>query len=81
MTVDSDIKIPNTYYAESGSIFMEDYQLRIFDRVGTLIYEGVGWDGTYKGKPASDDTYFYAVHYYSEGVEQIKTGYVTLIND
>ena len=81
VTVDSDIKIPNTYYAESGSIFMEDYQLRIFDRVGTLIYEGVGWDGTYKGKPASDDTYFYAVHYYSEGVEQIKTGYVTLIND
>ena len=32
-------------------------------RVGTLIHEGKGWDGTYNGRPAIADTYFYSLLY------------------
>ena len=58
---------------------MEDYDLQIYDRVGTLIHEGKGWDGTYKGRPAIADTYFYSLMYYIKGEKQFKTGYITLV--
>jgi gliding motility-associated-like protein len=76
--IDPDIKVPNTYVQGEG-IFMESYDLQIFDRIGNLIYEGIGWDGTYKGQPAFADTYFYAITYYIEGEKNIKTGYITLV--
>ncbi len=73
------IFIPNTMIADGEYIFMENYDLQIFDRVGTLIYQGRGWDGTYKGMPASEDTYFYALTYYEKGEKIIKTGFITLV--
>ncbi len=78
IAVDPDFRVPNTY-AYGDGLFMEKYELQIFDRIGNLIYEGEGWDGTYKGQPAFADTYFYALTYYVEGEKNIKTGYVTLV--
>ena len=79
LTIDPRIEVPNTLIYGHGLIFMEDYDLQIFDRVGTLIHEGKGWDGTYKGRPAIADTYFYSLMYYIKGEKQFKTGYITLV--
>lgn len=79
LTIDPSIEVPNTLLYGHEFIFMEDYELQIFDRVGTLIHEGKGWDGTYKGRPAIADTYFYSLLYYVKGEKQFKTGYITLV--
>lgn len=79
LKIDPFIFVPNTMIADGEYVFMENYDLQIFDRVGTLIYQGRGWDGTYKGMPASEDTYFYALTYYEKGEKIIKTGFITLV--
>lgn len=79
LKIDPFIFIPNTMVADGEYIFMENYDLQIYDRVGTLVYQGRGWDGTYKGMPASEDTYFYAITYYEKGEKIIKTGFITLV--
>ena len=79
LTIDPYLYVPNTLLYGHGIIFMEDYDLQIYDRVGTLIHEGKGWDGTYKGRPAIADTYFYSLLYYIKGEKQFKTGYITLV--
>ncbi len=79
LKIDPFIFVPNTMIADGEYIFMEDYDLQIFDRVGTLIYQGKGWDGSYKGEPASEDTYFYSLTYFEKGEKKFKTGYITLV--
>jgi gliding motility-associated-like protein len=41
------------------------YKMQIFDRWGELIFQttdqNAGWDGTYKGKPAKQDSYVYLI--------------------
>jgi gliding motility-associated-like protein len=45
-----------------NDIFMEGYTVIIFDRLGIKIFEGDnGWDGTYKGKQAPVDIYYYKI--------------------
>jgi gliding motility-associated-like protein len=59
--------------------FMKGYKVVIFDRLGIEIYKGGdGWDGTYKGKPAAPDIYFYKIEYNDpeSGEVKILTGYV-----
>ena len=63
---------------------VEDYHLMIFNRWGELIFESsnqeIGWDGTYKGKPAKQDVYIWKVKgSYSDGRGFTKTGDVTLM--
>ena len=61
-------------------IFLSGWHIQIYNRNGILIYEGIeGWDGTYKGKPVSNDTYFYIL--YISGAKEInkRTGFVTVI--
>ena len=78
LLVDPDFDVPNTMTPEDE--FMEDYELQIFDRIGNLIYEGIGWHGqTNKGDEAFGDTYFYAITYFINGEKKIKTGYITLV--
>lgn len=42
-------------------IYIEEMELRIFDRLGNLVFESfspeIGWDGTYKGLPCQPDVY------------------------
>lgn len=78
LLVDPDIYVPNTMAA--GETFMENYELQIFDRIGNLIYQGVGWQGQKNnGDDAFADTYFYAITYFVNGDQKVKTGYITLV--
>ena len=45
-----------------NDIFLADYDLKVYDRQGTLMYEGTsGWDGTHIGLPANAGVYLYTV--------------------
>jgi gliding motility-associated-like protein len=79
LKIDPFIFVPNTMIADGSYIFMENYDVQIYDRVGTLIYDGKGWDGTYKGEPASEDTYFYSLTYFDKGEKKIRTGFITVV--
>jgi gliding motility-associated-like protein len=50
---------------EGGNIV--DYNLKIFNRWGELIFESnnfnIGWDGTYGGLPSPDGTYIWVIEY------------------
>jgi gliding motility-associated-like protein len=63
---------------------VETYDLMIYNRWGELIFQSsnqeIGWDGTYKGKPAKQDVYIWKVTgTYSDGRGFTKTGDVTLM--
>ncbi|MBP1675686.1 MAG: hypothetical protein H6Q20_245 [Bacteroidetes bacterium] len=64
-----------------NDVFGVGYSCKILNRYGKVLYSGtVGWDGTYEGKPALADTYFYYITYTDYlGKEQSKKGYITLI--
>ena len=76
-------KVLNTFSPNGDGIndvFMPDYVIEIMDRNGLRIYSGAsGWDGTYNGRQAKEDTYFYRLHYRTANGKRQKTGYVTLI--
>lgn len=46
--------------------FVKEFNMKIFNRWGELIFESfdlsVGWDGTYKSNPASQDVYIYQIY-------------------
>ena len=75
--------IPNTMTPNAvgkKDVFMKGSHVQIFNRNGILISEGQdGWDGQYKGKPVSQDTYFYVLYYISEGKTKTKEGYIMVI--
>lgn len=78
LLVDPDFDVPNTM--AGGETFMANYELQIFDRIGNLIYKGVGWQGQKNnGEAAFADTYFYAITYFVNGDKKVKTGYITLV--
>jgi gliding motility-associated-like protein len=63
-----------------NDVFMAGYKVVIFDRLGIIIFEGAdGWDGTYNGKTAPSDIYFYKLFYEENGITKIKTGYVGIV--
>ena len=63
---------------------VDEYELRIYNRWGNLVFVStnidIGWDGYYNGKLAPQDTYLYqAKSKCSTGEEISTTGSVTLI--
>ena len=61
----------------------DNYHLYIFNRWGELIFESKdqysGWDGTYKGKKASEDIYIWRIDYTNySGKNFNQYGYVVL---
>jgi len=75
--------IPNVFSPNGdgvNDIFMAGYDLQVFDRAGNSLYKGnTGWDGTYHGKTADNDTYFYLINYKdkNQSLKEIK-GFITL---
>jgi large repetitive protein len=60
--------------------FMPGWYLKVYNRNGLLLYEGNdGWDGKYKGKLVSQDTYFYIMNYATETGTKTKEGFVMVI--
>lgn len=77
---------------ESGQVFhptssgVNDYQLRIFSKLGILIFESsdvnIGWDGYYKGQIANPGVYIWKVRgSYRNGEPFVKMGDVTLLRN
>ena len=82
--VTDGIFIPNVFTPNGDGIndlFMPDADLLIMDRNGLILYQGTsGWDGTYKGRVMSPDTYFYQMHYSDRGgKERTRKGFITLV--
>ncbi|CAH0999651.1 hypothetical protein LEM8419_00951 [Neolewinella maritima] len=73
-----------TLYRGDGVVAVTE--LRIFDRWGELVYEQTtgedrGWDGTFRGRPASSGVFLYVGKVLlSSGVQQLVKGSVTLVN-
>lgn len=67
------------------SSFIKNYNLKIFNRWGNLIFESNEanrqWDGRYQGQPAPLGVYFYVVTYtgYPDNSKFYKRGSVTLL--
>jgi gliding motility-associated-like protein len=57
----------NDYFTTTVNIEIKDYQLRIYNRVGQLIFETkdftTGWDGRFKGQQQSPDNYIYQISF------------------
>ncbi|MDR3245390.1 MAG: gliding motility-associated C-terminal domain-containing protein [Prevotellaceae bacterium] len=82
-TIEREMFVPRVFTPNGdgvNDIFMQGYQLIIFDRLGIEIYRGDdGWDGSYKGKLAPKDIYFYKLYYKTtNGESDMKTGYIGL---
>jgi len=61
-------------------VFLKGWHAQIYNRNGILLYEGVeGWNGTYKGKPVSNGTYFYVVYIPGPSGTKTKTSFVTVV--
>jgi len=80
------VNIPNTFTPDGNNdndIFRpiiyngdkDTYLFEIYDRWGELVFQtteqNIGWDGTYKGKPAKSDSYIYVV--VVKNIEKTKT--------
>jgi gliding motility-associated-like protein len=84
LSVDIVPFVPNVFTPNGDGInelFMNNYDLNVFDRYGTLLYKGTtGWDGKYKGKVMDNDSYFYLINYTDKNqkIRSLK-GYVTLL--
>lgn len=66
------------------SIFIQNYQLSIYDRWGRLLFTSqnpdAGWDGTVDGRPLSEGVYVYALSGQKlDGSRLERTGTVTLV--
>jgi len=74
---------PNTFTPNGdgkNDVFMKDWHIQVYNRNGILLYDGRdGWDGTQKGVPVMNDTYFYVVYYSAESGLKTSTGFVTII--
>jgi gliding motility-associated-like protein len=57
----------NDYFNPTINTEIQDYQLRIYNRVGQLIFQTTdhttGWDGRFKGQQQSSDNYIYQVSF------------------
>lgn len=84
------------YYVDGGmeanevfhpvSYGVASYQLRIYNRIGVLLFESnsldVGWDGYYRNRLCDPGVYIWKVRVtYLNGKQDIQVGDVTILND
>lgn len=73
----------NDTYQAFTSCTLNDFELVIFDRWGTVIFRSTdqnqGWDGTYNGKSLSTGVFVYKVSYNDGNFDHVESGNLTLI--
>ena len=73
----------NDSYQAFTSCVLNDFELVIFDRWGTVIFRSTdqnqGWDGTYNGKSLSTGVFVYKVSYNDGNFDHVESGNLTLI--
>ncbi|WP_243349007.1 PKD-like domain-containing protein [Parabacteroides sp. FAFU027] len=83
LVTQSSTSIPNTITPDGdgvNDVFMKGSHVQVYNRNGILLYDGTeGWDGTYKGKAVSNDTYFYVLEYMLGSGMKYKSGYITVV--
>ncbi|MDR1755852.1 MAG: PKD domain-containing protein [Culturomica sp.] len=81
--LENGLHVPNTFSPNDdgvGDFFMPGFRVRILNRNGTVLYQGSnGWDGTYKGKPVPQDTYFYLLWPDENNSAETVKGYITVV--
>lgn len=68
------------FFADTFNVQVE--KLTVNNRWGEVVFEtttAAPWDGSYKGKPCSDGTYYYTFRFEWNGKPDAVTGFVTLI--
>jgi len=77
VTIIPDVRVPDAFIPNDGdavnrvfepvfSFMPEHYEITIFNRLGTLVWEGSGpWDGTSGGKPVPEGVYIYQLRIYN----------------
>lgn len=65
---DDEVNIPTSFTPTDGNgindIFMEGYELYVYDRYGLLVcHSNNGWDGSYRGAPADAGVYIYTIRF------------------
>jgi gliding motility-associated-like protein len=73
----------NDYWIIPGIEQYPNNSVKVFDRAARLVYSKNNynneWDGTYKGSPLNEDTYYYLIDLGS-GQPKIK-GFITIVRD
>ena len=74
--------INDIFYTKGN--FMMEYEIKIIDRWGNLVFESTSpdatWDGTYKGKPVPEGAYMVKIHFMgTSGFPDDYKGTVTII--
>ncbi|HPQ12007.1 MAG TPA: PKD domain-containing protein [Paludibacteraceae bacterium] len=75
--------LPNTITPNGdgkNDLLLKGFHIQVFNRNGLLLFDGrEGWDGTYKGKPVSEGTYFYVLMYATPEGLKFASNFVTVI--
>ena len=93
VTINSILDVPNAFSpngdGQNDKIYVRGFGIekmtwRIYNRWGTLVYEGTdpneGWDGIYNGKPQPQDVYHYTlIVQFSSKDRATKKGDITLL--
>ncbi len=93
VTINSVLDVPNAFSpngdGQNDKVYVRGFGIekmtwRIYNRWGTLVYEGTdpgeGWDGNYKGKPQPQDVYHYTlIVQFSSKDRATKKGDITLL--
>ncbi|HAS44124.1 MAG TPA: hypothetical protein DCS93_26840 [Microscillaceae bacterium] len=73
----------NDTWQITGIERFNDYQIKVFSKAGQVVYQtstyNNPWDGTSRGKPLAPGIYYYHIQLSIRGVQERKTGYVTII--
>jgi gliding motility-associated-like protein len=83
------IYIPNSFTPNGDGLndifgpvlnsLVDELELKIFNRYGQLIFEGVSWDGLYLSQFCPQGSYIYQLRTIYKNREVLKSGYVNLI--
>lgn len=80
----AELVIPTAFtpYSNDGmnDIFMEGHEVYIYDRYGNLITHSTnGWDGNYKGEPATPGVYVYVLIVEDENGRKEEKGTIEIV--
>lgn len=76
--------INDEFKVETGDVLLYEFNLKVFNRWGTLMFEtddySRGWNGRFKNEVLQPDVFVYSVQYKDdEGLVYRKTGTVNLL--
>lgn len=74
----------NDFFEPVSAENVQAFEIRIFNRWGSLVYEGQnsseGWDGTFGNRPCTEGTYFWVVQYHTaDNKQEYLEGSLTLM--